>query len=199
MKIVVVGGNGTIGSQVVKKLSPNHEIIIASRTNGDYKLDMTSLESIKQMYEDIGKIDAVVSAAGSTHYEHLSEMTPELNEIGVMSKIKGQINLVLIGQHYINDGGSFTLTSGILMDDPILQGSSAAMANGAIAGFVKSASIELKRDVRINAVSPNLLRESIDVFGDYFKGFNPVPGEQVANAYLKSVEGAQTGQVYKVY
>lgn len=199
MKVLLIGGTGTIGKVVADKLKTNHEVIIASKTNGDYLVDITSIDSIEKMYKDIPNIDAVISATGAAHKVSLSELTPELNETAINSKLKGQVNLVLIGQHYINDGGSFTLTTGIMMDDPILKGSSTAMANGAIASFVKSAAIELKRNIRINTVSPNILEETFEDHGEFFKGFNPVPGNRVANAYVKSVEGAQTGQVYRVY
>ncbi len=199
MKILIIGGTGTIGESVSDKLIPNHEVIIASKSSGDYQVDITSVESIEQMYKDIPNIDAVISTTGASHFGDLSELTPELNEIAINSKLKGQVNLVLIGQNYINDRGSFTLTTGIMMDDPILKGSSAAMANGAVASFVKSAAIELKRDLRINSVSPSVLEESLRKYGEFFKGFNPVPADKVANAFVKSVEGAQTGQVYRVY
>ncbi len=110
----------------------------------------------------------------------------------------GQVNLVAIGLNYLNDRGSFTLTSGILNRDPILWGASAAMVNGAIDGFVKAAAIELTRGVRINAVSPTVVSESLDKYADFFRGFVAVPVHTVAQAYIKSVEGAQTGQVYCV-
>ncbi|MBF6632490.1 MAG: short chain dehydrogenase [Planococcus sp. (in: Bacteria)] len=199
MKIVVVGGTGTIGSAVVEKLKSEHEVIVASKSTGDYKVDITSLVSIKQMYKDLPDIDAVISTTGASHFGNLNELTPEQNEIAIESKLKGQVNLVLIGQNYINEGGSFTLTAGIMMDDPILKGSSAAMANGGVASFVKSAAIELQRGLRINVVSPNVLKESEEKYGAFFKGFNPVTADKVANAYLKSAAGAQTGQVYRVY
>ncbi|SDK37493.1 short chain dehydrogenase [Sediminibacillus albus] len=199
MKVLLIGGTGTIGKSVADKLKTNHEVIIASKSTGDYKVDITSSDSIEQMYKDLSNMDAVISTTGASHFGHLSELTPELNEIAIDSKLKGQVNLVLIGQKYINEGGSFTLTTGIMMDDPILRGSSAAMANGAVASFVKSAAIELKRNIRINTVSPTVLEESLGKYGEFFKGFNPVPAAKVANAYVKSVEGAQTGQVYQVY
>lgn len=199
MKIVVVGGTGTIGSAVAEKLKAEHEVIIASKTTGDYKVDITSAASIEQMYKEIPDIDAVISTTGASHFGDLGELTPEQNEIAIESKLKGQVNLVLIGQHYINERGSFTLTAGIMMDDPILKGSSAAMANGGVASFVKSAAIELQRGLRINVVSPNVLKESEEKYGEFFKGFDPVAADKVANAYLKSAAGAQTGQVYRVY
>ena len=199
MKILVVGASGTIGQAVVQELGKKHEIIRAGRNGQDVKVDMTDIESIKKMYEDIGKVDAVISTAGSAHYAPVTELTPELNEIGINYKLKGQINLVLLGMNYVNDYGSFTLTTGILMDDPIPQGASAAMANGGVKAFVKAAAIEMPRGIRINSVSPNVVQESLHKFGDMFPGYEAVPASRVALAYKKSVEGAQTGQHYEVY
>ncbi|MCU9595355.1 short chain dehydrogenase [Caldibacillus thermolactis] len=199
MRIIVVGASGTIGRAVVQELGNKHEIIRACRNGLDVKVDMTSVESIKNMYEQVGKVDAVISTAGSAHYAPLTELTPELNEIGINYKLKGQMNLVLLGMDYVNDYGSFTLTTGILMDDPIPQGASAAMVNGGVKAFVKAAAIEMPRGIRINSVSPNLVQESLEKFGNMFPGFEAVPASRVALAYRKSVEGAQTGQNYEVY
>ncbi|SHE13991.1 short chain dehydrogenase [Chlamydia abortus] len=199
MKIVVVGASGTIGQAVIQELEKKHEIIRAGRNGQDVSVDITSVDSIKKMYEQIGKIDAVVSTTGGAHFAPITELTPELNEIGIESKLKGQINLVLLGMEYMNDGGSFTLTTGIMMDDPIPLGASAAMANGGVKAFVKSAAIEMPRGIRINSISPNVLQESWDKYGEFFPGFEAVPASRVALAYRKSVEGAQTGQNYEVY
>lgn len=200
MKIVVIGATGTIGKSVSKKLKENnHEVIEVGSKSGDYQLDITSPTEIEQMYKDINDIDAVVSATGGATFKSLSDMSLEENNVAIKSKLLGQINLVLIGQDYLNKNGSFTLTSGIMMDDPILLGSSAAMANGGVSGFVTSAAVELKNGLRINNVSPNVVEEALDKYGEFFKGFTAVPVDKVANAFIKSVEGAQTGQTYKVY
>lgn len=199
LRILVIGASGTIGKAVTKELEKNHELIRAGRNGIDVTVDITSVESIKNMYEQIGNVDAVISATGGAHFGPISELTPELNEIGIESKLKGQINLVLLGMDYVNDGGSFTLTTGIMMDDPIPQGVSAAMANGGVSAFVRSAAIEMPRGIRINSVSPNVLQESLDKYGEFFPGFEAVPATRVALAYKKSVAGAQTGQNYKVY
>lgn len=198
MKIILVGGTGTIGSSILKELSSRHEVVIAGRKEADLVFDMTSEKSIHQMYEKAGEFHAVVVAAGSVHFGDFSDMTVEKYQIGINSKLMGQVNLVLIGHHFIQEGGSFTLTSGILNRDPIRAGSSASMVNGAIEGFSISAAIELTRGIRINVVSPTILRESLDIYGPYFRGFNPVPAQKVALAYCKSVEGLQTGQIYRV-
>ncbi len=162
-------------------------------------VDITSPQSIRAMYEQTGRVDAVICAAGDAYFGRLEELTPERNEIAILSKLKGQINLVLLGQDYVNDRGSFTLTTGIIMDDPIVGGVSSAMAGGAVRAFVQAAAIELPRGIRINNVSPNVLEESMDSYGPFFPGFEPVPAARAAKAYRKSVEGAQTGQTYRVY
>lgn len=198
MRLLVIGGTGTIGRAVVNELLPRHEIIIASMTNSEVQVDISDSKSIERMYKKVGAIDAVISTTGKVHFGALQEMNDDLFSIGLNSKLMGQTNLVLMGLEYINDGGSFTLTSGILNHDPIRLGSSAAMVNGAIDGFVKSAAIEMPKGVRINAVSPTVVAESMDKYADFFRGFLPVSVAQVALAYAKSVEGAQTGQVYCV-
>jgi hypothetical protein len=124
-------------------------------------------------------------------------MSEEQWQLGLENKLMGQVRLVTEGLKYINEGGSFTLTSGLLSEDPIKYGVSASMVNGAINSFVRAASIEMPKDCRINAVSPTLLKESVHEYGEYFKGFVPIAGEEVAQAYLKSVAGLQTGKVYQ--
>lgn len=198
MRILIIGGSGTIGEAIAKELGQRHEIITASRQHGDVKVDITDNDSIKKMYAFVQKIDAVITATGSVHFGDLAEMTSEQYFIGLNSKLMGQVNVVLMGLNHINDQGSFTLTSGILNRDPIRFGSSAAMVNGAVDGFVRSAAIEMPNRIRINAVSPTVLLESMDKYADYFRGFTPAAASQVALAYSKSVEGAQTGQIYAV-
>lgn len=199
MKIIIVGGTGTIGQAVVKELSARHEVISVGSKSGAFQVDITNVKSIENLFKCVGTFDALISTTGKVHFGALTEMNPEHYAIGLQSKLMGQINLVLIGMQYINDGGSFTLTSGILNHDPIKYGSSASMVNGAIDGFVKSAALELPRSQRINAVSPTVLVESLKDYGPYFHGFDAAPASKVALAYSKSVEGAQTGQIYTVW
>lgn len=198
MKIVVIGATGVIGRAIVNELRSRHELISVGHSSGDIQVDILNEVSIRAMYEKIGGMDAVVLSTGSVHFGALDQMTAQSYQIGLASKLMGQVNVVLMGLSYLKDGGSFTLTSGILNRDPIQYGSSAAMVNGAIDGFVKSAAIELPRGIRINAVSPTVLAESMENYAPYFRGYEPVSGARVALAYSKSVEGLQTGQIYCV-
>jgi NAD(P)-dependent dehydrogenase (short-subunit alcohol dehydrogenase family) len=198
MKILVVGASGTIGRAVVGELSGRHEVISAGRTSGDVQVDITDSGSIRSAFEKVGTIDAVVSASGTVKFAPFEEMQEADYEIGLQDKLMGQVNLVLIGRDYLSDGGSFTLTTGALDSDPVVQGSSASMVNGAINAFVLAAAIEMPKGQRINAVSPGVIEEAMEIYAPFFRGFEPVPAARAALAYAKSVEGAQTGQVFRV-
>ena len=195
MKIILIGANGDIGKAAYSELSHRHEIISVGRNSGDIQADISNRDSIISMYEQIGAIDAVVSTAGNVHFGPLTQLTQEQFMIGLKDKVMGQINLVIEGLSYLHDGGSFTLTSGVLDRDPIRLGTGAATANGAIGGFVVSAAIEMPREIRINVVSPGLLEVSESRYGSYFPGHERVSSQRVGLAYSKSVEGFGTGKV----
>jgi NAD(P)-dependent dehydrogenase (short-subunit alcohol dehydrogenase family) len=198
MTVIVIGGSGTIGQAIIKELSKRHSIINVGRSKGDLLCDITSEKSIEEMFKKAGKIQSVVIAAGELEFAPLEKMNSGKFQLGINSKLMGQVNVVLIGSKFINAGGSFTLTSGTLNYDPIAGGSSASLVDGALNGFVTAAAIEMPRGIRINAVSPTILEESLDAFGSYFIGWEPVPAAKVALYYSKSVDGHQTGKVYQV-
>jgi NAD(P)-dependent dehydrogenase (short-subunit alcohol dehydrogenase family) len=198
MKIIIVGATGTIGKKVAAALQGEHEVITAGSKSGDYRVDITSPESIEAFYKQVGAFDALVSATGSGHFGPLSSTTPADFKKGLDSKLGGQVNLVLIGQHYINPKGSFTLTSGILSHDPVFLGASLSAVNGGVNSFAVGAAIALENGVRINAVSPGVVEDSPSYF-PAFPGHIPVTMDRVVAAYIKSVLGAATGQVYEVY
>ena len=195
MKIIVIGAQGDIGRAACAELANRHEIIKAGRNSGDIRVDITERASIDEMYRKAGEVDAVISAVGDVHFGPLSDLTEDQFMLGLTHKVMGQVNVVLAGLKAINDGGSFTLTSGVLDRDPVRQGTGAATANGALGGFVKGAAIEMPRGLRINVVSPGLLDVSVPRYGDFFPGHEPVSSKRVGLAYVKSVEGAGTGQV----
>lgn len=199
MKIVIIGASGTIGTAVAAQLAQRHEIIEVGSRSGTHQADMGDIAQVRALFKRIGKVDAVVVTAGKLHFGPLAEFTPEQFQVGLESKLMGQVNVALVAQEYLNDGGSITLTSGIVAEQPIRFGAAASMTNAAVEGFVRGAAIELQRGVRINVVSPTVLEESLAAYGPFFYGFEPVADSRVALAYSRSVEGAQTGQVYKVW
>ncbi|MER9024600.1 short chain dehydrogenase [Mesorhizobium sp. M0815] len=145
MRIIVVGAEGDIGKAVCDELGSRHAIIKASRSSGDFQVDMADRASLDAMYAKCGKVDAVISTAGNVHFGPLGKYTEETFMLGLRHKVMGQVNLVLAGLATVSDGGSFTLTSGVLDRDPIRMGTGAATANGALGGFVLGAAIDAAR------------------------------------------------------
>jgi NAD(P)-dependent dehydrogenase (short-subunit alcohol dehydrogenase family) len=198
MRILLIGASGTIGRAVAAELGTRHELVTAGRSTGDVRLDIADPASICAAYARAGRLDAVVCAAGKVTFKPLAEMSAADYEVGLRHKLMGQVNLVLLGREHLADGGSFTLTGGVLEDDPIVAGSSASMVNGALSAFARAAAIELDRGLRVNVVSPGVITEALDAYAPFFRGFEPVPAARAALAYAKSVEGRRTGEVFRV-
>ena len=199
MKILIIGGKGTIGKKVSDHFSKPHDVLIAGRNSGDISVDITDSQSIEAMFESVGKVDAVVCIAGEAKWAAFDSMTEEDFYIGLKNKLMGQVNLVRIGRKYLNASGSFTLSTGILADHPVELTSSPAMVNGAIHSFVKAVSLELQNGTRINVVSSGLVEDAVDKYEAYFPGHNPIPMKKVINGYVKSVLGKGTGEIIRMY
>ncbi len=199
MKILVIGGYGTIGKFVSEHFRKVHDVIIAGRSQGSINVDLAESESILSMFEKLGKVDAIVCIAGEAKWANFEELSEEDYYIGIKSKLMGQVNLTRIGQHYLNDNGSITLTTGILADDPVMKTASAAMVNGGIHSFVKAVALELKTGIRINVVSAGLVEEAYDKYKAYFPGHVPVSMRKVVHGYIRSVEGKGNGEIIRVY
>ena len=199
MKIVLVGAGGQIGKRVQEALAgAGHEIVKVGRNSGDFQVDIESRESIRQLYQAVGSFDAVANAAGEVVFAPLSQLTAENWQFSLGSKLMGQISLVQEAIPFINERGSFTLVSGVLNDEPIFTSAAAAAVSGALEGFARAAAVELPKGLRINVVSPTIIKESEAQFGPLFPGIIPVEGWRVAQAYKRAIQGVQTGRVYKV-
>ncbi|MFE9215905.1 short chain dehydrogenase [Streptomyces lavendulae] len=199
MKVLLIGAGGTLGRAVHTALRERgHEVVTASRKDADVHVDITDPESVRAMYEAVGPVDAVACAAGSVPWRPLGELTTADVRAGLEGKAVSQIELVRQGAARLPAHASFTLITGILAREPLLSGSVASHANGAVEAFVRAAAIELPGRQRVNAVSPTVFTESLGVYGDTFAGFDPVPVARAANAYVKSVEGHRTGEIFRV-
>ncbi|RLV61723.1 short chain dehydrogenase [Parashewanella curva] len=199
MKILIIGATGTIGQAIVSELESKHQIIKASRSQGDILIDLSSSASINSAFAKLTNLDAVICAAGAVAFAPFNEMTREQWDIGINSRLMGQIYLVQQAARILNDNGSITLTTGIIADHSISTGISAATLSGAIHHFVPHVALELTRGIRVNCVSPSVLTESLDTYADYFPGFQSISAKEVAQYYVRAVEGVETGKVFKAY
>lgn len=199
MRILLVGGNGTIGRPLHQALRERHNVIVAGRRSGDVTLDITSPESIQRAYETAGELDAVVCVAASGPMDNFAQLTSAQLREDMRGKCFGQVDLVLLGQKFLRDGGSFTLTSGVFADIPYRGVTGGAVTSGALHSFVLSAALELPRRQRINVVSPSLVDASAVQYGALFPGLRPVALSAVVGAYVAAVDAGITGQILRVY
>ena len=196
MKVIIIGATGTIGTAVARSLSEDHQVVRVGHARGDYQVDIGSKESIERLYGELAPIDAVVSVAGNATFGALDGLSDEDFRLALGNKLMGQVNLVRLGLDHLRDGGSFSLTSGLLAREPMVGSASISMVNGAIDAFVTAAALELPRGLRINAVSPIFVKETMVAMGmDAASGLS---AQDTAQAYVESVEGQRSGQVLDV-
>ena len=193
MRIAVIGATGTIGSAVVEALRNEHEIIAVGHRSGKYTVDISSQDSIRSLYKNIGNVDAVVSCAGQAAFKPLGQLADDDWNLSLGNKLMGQVHLVTLGTDSVRDAGSFTLTSGVLAQEPMVGGTAISLVNAGLEGFTRSAALELPRGIRINVVSPPWVSETLKAMGQ--DPGHGLPASVVAKAYVKSVADRITGQV----
>ncbi|HEX2833220.1 MAG TPA: short chain dehydrogenase [Thermoanaerobaculia bacterium] len=193
MRILIIGAHGTIGREIVHALA-DHDLISASRGNADIHVDITDPASIRALYEKVGKVDAVISAAGSGAWKALHDLTDDDFARSLGYKLMGQVNVVRYGFDHVNDGGSITTTSGILSRSPMAGSAAISLVNSGLEGFTRAAALEAPRGIRVNVVSPPWVTETLIAMGskDLSHG---LPAATVAKAYVRSVTGNESGQV----
>ena len=199
MKILIIGGTGTIGKKIVSHFSSNDEVLVAGRSSKDFPVDIADSATIEQLFSKTGKVDAIICAAGEAKWALFDELSEEDYYIGLRSKLMGQVNLVRIGRHYLNPNGSITLTTGILADDPVEKTASAAMVNGGIHSFVKAAALELENGIRLNVVSSGVVEDAYVKYESYFPGHPAIPMNKMMLGYVRSVKGKGTGEIIRIY
>ncbi|HDY8071834.1 TPA: short chain dehydrogenase [Vibrio vulnificus] len=194
MKVLIIGATGTIGQAVTEKLA-NHELILAGFDSGDVQVDLGDKASIQHMFETVGKIDAIVSTAGVANFGPLAMQSDDDYALALNNKLMGQVNLVRVGKDYVNQGGSITLTSGILSRHPMAGSASVSMVNGALESFVKAAALELER-LRVNVVAPAFVKETMAKMG--MDSTHGISASDTAKTYVAAVEGDMTGKTLDV-
>lgn len=195
-KVLVVGATGTIGSAVVAALSSKYEVLRASHQKAPLKVDISDPGSIRRLFGATGKVDAIVSCAGSARFKPLAQLGDEDFEFSLRNKLMGQVNLVRLGIEQVNDGGAIILTTGVLATRPMPGSGAISLVNSGVEGFVRAAALEAPRKLRINAVSPPWVTETLVALKMDTKGGKPAA--EVAQAYVRTLEGTASGQIVPV-
>ncbi len=199
MRILIIGGEGTIGRRVAAHFMQEHEVVVAGRSSEHYKVDIANSNSIINLLDRLGSFDAIICTAGEAKWAPFAELSEKDYYIGIQSKMMGQVNLVRIGRSYLQQGGSITLTTGILADDPVPQTASAAMVNGGIHSFVKAVSLEMIGGMRVNVVSSGVVQDAYAKYKDYFPGHPPISMDRMTLGYVRSVLGKGNGEIIRIY
>ena len=192
MRILIVGA-GTVGSAVAAALRDRHELVLASLQTGSEQVDISSPDSIRALFQRVGRVDAVVSAAGRAVWKPLGELTDADFELCFRNKLMGQVNLLRFGLDFIADHGSFTFTAGYLSRYPAPGSSAVSLVNSALEGFGRAAALDAPRGIRVNVVSPTWITETLQKLGRPLTG--STSAATVAKAYVRCVEGTETGHV----
>jgi NAD(P)-dependent dehydrogenase (short-subunit alcohol dehydrogenase family) len=193
MKIVIIGATGTIGGAVATALGGNHEIVAVSRSAGEHHADITDKASLEKAFEAIGKVDAIVSVAGGAVFKPLAALTDADFEKCLHDKLMGQVKVVRVGSRHVRPGGSITITSGVLAQEPMPGAAAISLVNAGLEGFGRAAALELASEkIRVNVVSPPWVTETLVALK--MDPANGLPAAKVARAYVQSVEGDTTGQ-----
>ena len=193
MRILVVGATGTIGRAVVAALTLYYEIVLVSYNSTPITVDLAQPASIRTMYQVVGRVDAVISVAGLAKFSSLATLSDEDFSFSLMNKLMGQVNLVRFGFDHVKDQGSFALTSGVLSRLPMIGSAAISLVNAGLEGFARAAALEAPRGIRVNAVSPPWVKETLQALGmDPARG---LPAATVAQTYVQALEGTANGQV----
>lgn len=192
MRVFVIGATGTIGKAIVQALTPRHEVVPMSR-HGQHRVSLEDPKAIAQMYAALDPVEAVICAAGEAKFAPLAQLTDEDFAFSIRSKLLGQVNVIRLGLTHVVDGGSITVTSGILATQPSPGSGAVSLVNAGLEGFVRAAALEAPRRIRVNVVSPPWVTETLQALGMPLAG--GLPAAVVAEAYVRSLEGNQTGAV----
>lgn len=196
MRVLLIGATGTIGKAIAAALSPRHEVLLASRHRAALHVDIADPGSLRGLYAKVGKVDAVISAAGEARFKPLDDLSDADFRFCLDNKLMGQVNVVRYGLDAAADAGSITLTGGVLAQQPSRGGSAISLVNAGLEGFVRAAALEAPRGIRINVVSPPWVTETLQALGMPLQGGSPAAA--VAQAYVRSVEGKESGGVLSV-
>ncbi|MDZ7693627.1 MAG: short chain dehydrogenase [Balneolaceae bacterium] len=170
-----------------------HEVLNTSR-HSDYVVDIENLNSINTLFTKTGQVDAIICAAGNASFGAFSTLTEDQFNLGIKSKLMGQVNVRREGLGKLKPKGVIILTGGTLAHDPWPETTNIAMVNAALEGFVKALALELTEGRRILVVHPPLIKETAEMMR--MDGNQYPSASEVAGTYLQGLESNENGRLF---
>lgn len=195
-KTVIVGATGTIGNAISQQLTEKGYDVIATSRKSTPAIDIENKESIDDFFADKKDLDAIICAAGDASFGAFSNLTDEQINIGLNSKLMGQVNICRKALEALNPNGAIILTGGIFAHNPWPETSNIAMVNAALEGFVKALALELTEGRRILVVHPPFVKETAQAMG--MDDSRCPSAMEVARVYVRGLEGKETGKAIYV-
>lgn len=191
-KVLVLGSTGLVGSKIVELLDGKAQVIQASKSNKENPVDLSNPNSLKELFAKVADVDSIICTAGVAGFDSWDNEDGKNWDFGIANKMMGQINTIRFGKKYVKNGGSIILTTGVLAQYPMEGSCIVTTVNAAVEAAVKSAAFELK-NIRINAVSPGWVKETMENYGmDSTPG---MPAIEVAQYYVNLIESGNSGDI----
>lgn len=162
--ILLIGGSSGIGYQISELLSDDHNIIVASRNEGELDTDKIKHIKFDVLKDDISsldlpdQIDGLVYCPGSIDLKPFKMIKPEnfekemqLNFFGLVRSVHGVLDKLKNSKQ-----ASLVFFSTVAVKVGMPFHTNIAAAKGAIEGFAKSLAAEYAPNFRVNVIAPSL-------------------------------------------
>jgi NAD(P)-dependent dehydrogenase (short-subunit alcohol dehydrogenase family) len=193
-KFLVIGAAGLLGSQVVKALGEAN-CIRASRSSPE-RVDIADPKSLASLFERVGQVDGIVCTGGAVRFKPWEQSTDEDWAFCLANKLMGQVNVVRFGAKSVRPGGAITLTTGLAAQHPAPGSAMVTTVNAAVEAFVRAAAVERAISVRVNAVSPGWVAETLQAMGRDPAG--GIPASEVAQVFVRQLRDGASGTIAPV-
>lgn len=190
-RVLILGSTGLVGKAISENLEGKTEVIGSSFSHPQNPVDISDPLALKALFAKIGKVDAIICTAGMADFVAWNKADDAKWEFSIKNKMMGQINTMRFGAEYVNDGGAIILSTGVLAQYPMPGSGILSTVNAAVEAAVKASALELK-DIRVNAVSPGWVAETMAAMG-----MDPEPGlpaKDIAQYYVNLIEKSTSGE-----
>lgn len=220
--VVISGGAAGIGYSLARLLAPSHQLVLISRTQTKLdaaaqflrnelgatvkteRADVTNRNAVEQAikltFEELGRIDWVIAAAGMSRPLFFDESHYEDHATAMNTNYFGTLNMILASLPYLKEqrGGRLVLFSSACVFNPLLGYSAYTPSKSAILALAKTLAVELSEfDITVHVTCPpdtdtEQYREELQIRPAITSKFAQLTGlwspDDVAHAILQGIK-----------